>query len=155
MAERYSDFIWDYYGGRPFRRTYPGGLMRPVSWMRAADLEYGNSQTAQMNGSMADGQDIGRDMEYFQAMYPEKMKKIQGSINDLCDTIDYEGSILYDEYPDRVGLRRLCDEVYQKELPEEASDVEAEWLKDAIEVLLYHEVCRRRIRRSSSRKKYW
>ena len=154
MAEQYSDFIWDYYGGRPFRRTYPGGTMRPVSWMKAAALDYGNGQSGAM-GVWPDGQDTGKDMEYFQSMYPERMKKLQRSVEDLCDTIDYEGSILYDEYPDRVGLQRLCNELYRKEMPADASETEAEWLKAAIEVLLYHEVCRRRIRRKGSRKKYW
>lgn len=154
MAEEYSDFIWDYYGGRPFRRAYPGGAVRPVSWMRATALDYGKDMANPLN-ICQEGAEISRDMEYFQAMYPERMKKIQGSINDLCDTIDYEGSILYDEYPDRIGLRRLCDEIYNKELPEDADEREAEWLKAAIEVLMYHEICRRRIRRHGCRKRYW
>ena len=153
MAEQYSDFIWDYYGGRPFRRTCPGGMMRSASWMKAAALD-GNRQPGAV-GVWPEGQDTGKDMEYFQAMYPEKMKRLQRSIDDLCDTIDYEGSILYDEYPDRVGLQRLCDEIYRKELPEDAGETEAEWLKAAIEVLLYHEVCRRRLHRRNRRRRYW
>ncbi len=148
--ERYSDFMWDYYGGRPFRSGYYGGAGRSAFRMRAMEA----------GPDMGDGfgcgeKEIGRDMEYFEAMYPEKMKQLQRSVTDLCDTIDYEGSILYDEYPDRVGLRQLCDRVYKKELPEGAGEDEAEWLQAAIEVLLYHEVCRRRIRRRGIRRKYW
>ena len=70
MAEQYSDFIWDYYGGRPFRRTCPGGMMRSASWMKAAALD-GNRQPGAV-GVWPEGQDTGKDMEYFQAMYPEK-----------------------------------------------------------------------------------
>ena len=100
-------------------------------------------------------QEAGKDMEYFRAMYPEKMKRLQRSISDLCDTIDYEGSILYDEYPDRVGVRRLCGEIYRRELQEDAGEAEAEWMKAAIEVLFCHEICARRIRRRTWRKRYW
>ena len=145
MAERYGDFMWDYYGGRPFR----GDVSRqPVSWMRA--------MAAGQDGPCGDmNRETSRDMEYFQTMYPERMRRIQNSINDLCDTIDYEGSFLYDEYPDRVSLRRLCSQIYEKELEEGTGETEAEWLKAAIEVLLYHEICRRRVRRRGMRRKYW
>ena len=165
MAEQYSDFIWDYYGGRPSRRTYPGIMPGPASWMRTAELTekgrfggagfgYGNSQGV-LWAMEDDNQKTGRDLEYFQAMYPGKMKKLQMQIRDLCDTIDYEGSILYDEYPDRVGLSRLCDEIYSREISEDADEKEAEWVRAAVEVLLYHEICKRRVRRRGLKRKYW
>ncbi len=82
MAERYSDFIWDYYGGRPsgIRRTWPGlapgrGFGGPGAGLRAQTLwamEMGD-----------DNRDTGRDMEYFQAMYPEKMKKLQMRVTNI------------------------------------------------------------------------
>ena len=142
MAERYSYLVWDYYGGRPFRGGLSSGLLRPVPWMRAMAAEPGR------------GREASRDIEYFQTMYPERMKRIQGSVRDLCDTIDYEGSFLYDEYPDRVSLRRLCSQVYEKEFTEGTGEEEARWLEAAVEVLLYHEICRRRARRRDMRRKY-
>lgn len=152
MAEQYSDFIWDYYGGRPsgVRRTGFGFL--PGSRMQGAGLR---AQTLWAMEMGDDNRDTGRDMEYFQAMYPEKMKKIQMRVNDLCDTMDYEGSILYDEFPDRIGLGKLGDEIYRQEISEDADEKEAEWLRAAVEVLLYHEICRRRVRRRGLKRKYW
>ncbi|MCI8505769.1 MAG: hypothetical protein HFI67_06240 [Lachnospiraceae bacterium] len=154
MAERYSDFIWDYYGGRPAasRRTYPGVMPginfgKPGAGLRA--------QTLWAMDIGDDNRETGRDIEYFQAMYPEKMRKIQMRVSDLCDTIDYEGSVLYDEYPDRIGLERLCGEIYRQEISEDADEKEAEWVKAAVEVLLYHEICRRRVRRRGMKRKYW
>ena len=155
MAERYSDFIWDYYGGRPFRHSYPGTLAGPAAWMRASELAGKNRRSGDVGGLWDDNRETGRDMEYFQAMYPERMKRLQMKVGDLCDTIDYEGSILYDEYPDRIGLRKLCDELYRTEITEDTDEREAEWLRAAIEVLLYHEVCRRRVHRRCLKRKYW
>ncbi|MCI8464791.1 MAG: hypothetical protein HFI63_02860 [Lachnospiraceae bacterium] len=172
MAERYSDFIWDYYGGRPAgRRTYPGIMPGPVFGMQASELsgkgyESGNGFRRGMSrGSRRemlwamelkdDNQETGRDMEYFQAMYPEKMKKLQMRAGELCDTIDYEGSVLYDEYPDRIGLRKLCEEICREEISENMDEKEAEWIRAAAEVLLYHEICRRRVRRRGLKRKYW
>ena len=154
MAEQFSDLVWDYYGGRPFRRGWSGAAIHPAPWLRAAALDGRSGRAGDPSGWQED-QEAGKDMEYFRAMYPEKMKRLQRSISDLCDTIDYEGSILYDEYPDRVGVRRLCGEIYRRELPEDAGEAEAEWMKAAIEVLFCHEICARRIRRRSWRKRYW
>lgn len=100
-------------------------------------------------------QELGRDMEYFETMYPDRMKQIGKSVGEVCDAIDYDGSILYDEYPDRVGLRRLCDEVYRREVSEETGEEEKQWIQAACEVLLYHEVCRRRVKKRELRNRYW
>lgn len=173
MAERYSDFIWDYYGGRPSggRPVCPGIVPAPAFRMQASELAgrgleggrglgYGTGRSGRREMLWAmemgnDNRETGRDMEYFQAMYPEKMKRLQMRVNDLCDTVDYEGSILYDEYPDRVGLGKLCDEVCRQEIREDADEKEAEWTRAAAEVLLYHEICRRRVRRRGLKRKYW
>lgn len=167
MAERYSDFIWDYYGGRPAKYTYPGIMPGPAfrmqdltgkTYERERALRSGLGGRREMLWAMEMGNDnreTGRDMEYFQAMYPEKMKKLQIKAGELCDTIDYEGSILYDEYPDKVGLGRLCDELCRQEISEDTDEKEAEWIRSAAEVLLYHEICRRRVRRRGLKRKYW
>ena len=154
MAERYSDLIWDYYGGRPsgIRRAWPG--MMPGNGFGTAGAGL-RAQTLWAMEMGDDNRETGRDMEYFQAMYPERMKRLQTRVNDLCDTIDYEGSILYDEYPDKVGLGRLSDEVYRQEISGDVDEKEAEWTKAAVEVLLYHEICRRRVHRRSLKRKYW
>ena len=68
MAERYSDFIWDYYGGRPFRHSYPGTLAGPAAWMRASELAGKNRRSGDVGGLWDDNRETGRDMEYFQAM---------------------------------------------------------------------------------------
>ena len=44
--------------------------------------------------------------QYWKSLYPEKIKKIQQEIEHTCDELDYAGSFIYDEYPDKINLNR-------------------------------------------------
>jgi hypothetical protein len=54
-----------------------------------------------------------KEREYWKQMYPAQVKEIQRVVEQLCDRIDYKGSFIYDEYPDQVTLKRLCDGMEQ------------------------------------------
>ena len=95
-----------------------------------------------------------RDIEYLKSLYPLEIKRMLSYVSEACDRLDYKNSPMYDEYPDRVSLRRLCSQVYEKEFTEGTGEEEARWLEAAVEVLLYHEICRRRARRRDMRRKY-
>ena len=57
-----------------------------------------------------------RDMEfsYLEELYPEKIKYYQKKVMEEVDRYDYQGSILYDEYPDRLTLYRMAVEITEK-----------------------------------------
>lgn len=63
--------------------------------------------------------------QYWKSLYPEKIKKIQNEIERTCDELDYAGSFIYDEYPDRISLgrtgRKICEKLRKqddfKEIP--------------------------------------
>ena len=50
---------------------------------------------------------IIRDLEYLQQMYPSEAKRYQKTISDILDKLDYEGSMIYDEYPDKWQIYKL------------------------------------------------
>ncbi len=52
------------------------------------------------------------DMEYWKQLYPEQTRRIQREVEHQCDLLDYEGSVMYDEYPDRISLTRICESIY-------------------------------------------
>ena len=52
-----------------------------------------------------------QDLEYLQAMYPMKVKEYQRKINQVLDRIDYAGSMIYDEFPDRISLYKLATDI--------------------------------------------
>ena len=47
--------------------------------------------------------------QYWKSLYPEKIKKIQQEIEHTCDELDYAGSFIYDEYPDKINLNRTLN----------------------------------------------
>lgn len=101
----------------------------------------------------ADGERmILQDMEYLQQAYPSEVKRFQRRVAEILDKMDYEGSMIYDEYPDFVSLHRMAESMVKilksedKENPEE-HQIPAEkwnWLTDMIQVLLCDEVYKRR-----------
>ncbi len=103
-------------GPLPFYMAYPG--------------YYGPGQEAMLL----------RDLEYLQQLYPADVKRFQKRIAEVLDKADYEGSMIYDEYPDRYSLRAMAGSIL-KILQKEEENPPAE---DMIQVLLYNEVYKRR-----------
>ena len=52
-----------------------------------------------------------RDLQYLQQMYPADAKKMQKKVEEELDKLEYEGSMMYDEYPDRATLLLICDRI--------------------------------------------
>lgn len=50
-----------------------------------------------------------RDIEYLQHTYPSEVRRYQRRIAEMLDKLDYEGSMIYDEYPDRDTIVRLAE----------------------------------------------
>ncbi len=55
-----------------------------------------------------------RDLRMLQAMYPEAVKEILPCVGEICDRMEYEGSMMFDEHPDKTMVRRLSDEIYEQ-----------------------------------------
>lgn len=94
---------------------------------------------------------IIRDLEYLQQMYPKEAKKYQKMIVSILDKLDYEGSMIYDEFPDRWQLYKLSTDIldrikreeHEKE-DDETSPEKWEWVGDMIQILLFYEIYKRR-----------
>lgn len=54
------------------------------------------------------------DFEYMKSMYPDAAKKLLPYIEDECDRMEFEGSMIYDEYPDRLQLRLIGSRLLDK-----------------------------------------
>lgn len=99
-----------------------------------------------------------QDLEYLQAMYPADVKKYQRKINQVLDRIDYEGSMIYDEYPDRISLYKLATDITQSILrdamQESTEDMQnkpdAEHIGTIVQILLFYEIHKRRYKRTDS-----
>ena len=93
-----------------------------------------------------------RDLEYLQQMYPMEAKKYQKIIAGILDKLDYEGSMIYDEYPDRLSIYRLSQDILdrikreeeQMNPGQEISKEEWEWASDMVQLILFYEIYKRR-----------
>ncbi|MBR2036475.1 MAG: hypothetical protein IKA09_01970 [Lachnospiraceae bacterium] len=91
-----------------------------------------------------------RDIEYLREMYPQEAKRLLSKIADVLDRMDYEESMIYDEYPDRWQLYRLAEGIVKilqneaEEKGEEHSKEKWEWISDMVQVLLFDEIFNRR-----------
>ena len=52
-----------------------------------------------------------RDLDRMKEMYPMEIRKVQELVEEECDKMEYEGSLMFDEYPDRLMLRQIWDTV--------------------------------------------
>lgn len=89
---------------------------------------------------------VTRDLEYLQQMYPSQAKKYQKMIAETLDHIDYEGSMIYDEYPDKWQIYRMTQMIVEKirKSDEENTDMDEDRLTEFIQVLLFYEIYRKR-----------
>lgn len=90
-----------------------------------------------------------RDLEYLQEMYPAEAKKYRKVIVDVLDRLDYEGSMIYDEYPDRWQIYRLTQIIVGRIKEQAASETTGNaespaGIEELVQVLLCGEIYRRR-----------
>lgn len=115
--------------------------------------------------------DYELDREYMKSLYPELSKRIQNLVDEECDKLEYDDSIMYDEYPSKEDIDMIVAKIYiiieneWDDIPNLAQDVEGMdnevnsqqyqyyvpgrniWLRDNIQVQLLNEMFGRRRRR--------
>ena len=90
---------------------------------------------------------VTRDLEYLQQMYPVEAKKYQKTIAEVVDKLDYDGSMIYDEYPDKWQIYRLTQIIVDKIKEQQAQQPAAmdwDWITEFIQVLLSYEIYKKR-----------
>ena len=116
--------------------------------------EYFPFYTTYANPLLYEGERMqDKEFNLMKSYYPGTVQHIQEKIEEECDLMDYEGSRLYDEYPDKFMMYRLFSHIkkdIQGEL--ETQEISDAFLDDLIQVILYQEISRRRCRRYRCRR---
>ena len=115
-------------------RGYPPEVKK-VPWM----LYRREEQSA---GPVLTGNELRSEMDYLRGLYPSAAKRKQVLAEEACDLLEYPGSPMYDEYPDREFLYRDLLKVRERH-PEETMGGPEE--QDLLQVLFVNEIYRRRI----------
>ena len=93
-----------------------------------------------------------KEFELMKSYYPRIVQEIQERVEEECRLVDYEGSRIYDEYPDKYMFYHLCSKIKESMKPEIKAQAEQScFLDELIHVLLGQEICRRRCRRKRCR----
>lgn len=93
---------------------------------------------------------VMRDLEYLQEMYPKEARRYQQKVMRLMDRFDYDGSAIYDEYPDRLAVYKMAQDMMAVILQEEKDaqrEIPADKMPEITEIvhiLLCNEIYRRR-----------
>lgn len=106
------------------------------------------------------------DAKKMQNLYPAAAKEIQRYVEEECDKMEYEGSMMFDEYPDSIMLSRLTEKIWGRMEDNAAQEGEQplivmqianqSWLEDLIQVVLVDEMHRRRCRHRRCRnRRFW
>lgn len=92
-----------------------------------------------------------RDFEYLQQTYPAAVRKYQRKIDEILDKLDYKGSMIYDEYPDKLSVIGLADSILKILMQDPELENETEenpeiikTMNDMVRVLLCNEIYKRR-----------
>lgn len=96
---------------------------------------------------------IRRDYDYMKSAYPATAKRLFPFIEEECDRLEYEGSMMYDEYPDILQIRLMCKRIYQKAEKEEENP--GEWMMELIQIMVFQELCQRRLEHRRYRKQFY
>ena len=79
------------------------------------------------------------EYDYFRGLYPMAVRRCQQLVEAECDRIDGPACCMYDEYPDRETLYRMCDRIQRTAREQGFPDD-----RDMIHVLLLNEILKRR-----------
>ncbi|MBS4967446.1 MAG: hypothetical protein ACLU8C_00770 [Lacrimispora saccharolytica] len=118
-----------------------------------------------MSGSMSFEKErdevMEREWRILKSWYSGEILQVQEAVERACDELDYEGSWLYDEYPDRGRMEEMQEKI-QRELERDGeAAVEAEERRrrrrgdNLLKVLLSNEIFRRRCRNRNCRRHFW
>lgn len=91
-----------------------------------------------------------RENALMRSFYPQTARQIQQKVTQECDRLDYPGSFLYDEYPDKFLMEQMCKRI--KGGMEVEGGHNNSLLDELIHVLLFQEMRRRRCRSRKCRR---
>ncbi len=101
--------------------------------------------------------EMEQDNSYLKYLYPKITQQISEFVEEQCDQMEYEGSLMFDAYPDKTALQLMAAGIhtdFKKKYPDSYNG-DSSLLRDIIEVVLFHEIMYRRNRYRNHRRLYF
>ena len=87
-------------------------------------------------------------------LYPCEIKRIVDEIEEYSDNLEYDGSIMFDEYPDKVIIENIVKKICMKlENEMHIQECEKKWLRYLVQVMMCSEIRDRKNRRKYHKKR--
>ncbi len=96
-----------------------------------------------------ESKELSLDNKY---LYPVEVMEIQGLIEDACDRLEYDGSLMYDEYPDKICVENMAKNICGKCKCAHQEEISNRWMQALIQMMLCSEMSYRRGRRYAHKK---
>ena len=99
-----------------------------------------------------------KDLQVMKSFYSRRAARIQEKADRECDRMEYEGSMMFDRYPDRLMMEMICRRIYRGLRPEDVEEdgrlhVDEKYFM-LVQVMLMQEMYRRRCRHYRCRRWY-
>ncbi len=93
------------------------------------------------------------DYDYMKSIYPDAAKRLMPFVEEECDRLMYNGSMIYDEYRDQLQLRLMCKRICER--AKEGEEKPGQWFRDLAQVMVCQELCQRRAEYRRYRKTFY
>lgn len=80
-------------------------------------------------------------------LYPVEVQEIQMEIQECCDKMEYDGSLMYDEFPDKVCVEQKAKRICENANCKYREEISNRWMQALVQVMLCNEMAYRRERR--------
>ena len=101
--------------------------------------------------------EMENDYSYLKYLYPDICNPIQELIDEECDQLEYDGSFIFDTYPDKISLQQLAHKILKKcnDKSPDTFPMDNKHIRELVEILLYHEILYRRNRYRNRKRLYY
>lgn len=107
---------------------------------RGAVYPKGNAMVFPLELAQVPEEEKIRDLKY---LYPLEVSELNEMVMNVCDQMEYEGSPMYDQYPDKVTMGRMAAGICGHYCCQK-DRVDQKWLRPMVEIMLCNEMnCRR------------
>lgn len=59
-------------------------------------------------------EELDKDVDYMKSLCSRTLRTIQKEVDEECDKLEYEGSCMFDTFPDQVHLGTIIDTIYER-----------------------------------------
>ena len=113
--------------------------------MKQCIYPMGSSMTFPLELAQIKDEDFSLDNRY---LYPTEVMEIQQIIEDRCDQMEYDGSLMYDEYPDKVCIETMAKNICKNVDCKYQEEISNRWMCALIQMMVCNEMSYRRERRN-------